>query len=75
MGNFAIVRVGSGQHLAEYASEPSALCAVRDVVLTRGQAAVSHLRLEYDDADGHTKTLATGPELAKRAALPKPSRG
>jgi hypothetical protein len=71
MGSFAIVHVGSGKHLAEYASEPSALCAVSDVVRTRGQAAVSHLRLEYDDAAGHTKTLATGPELAKRAALPK----
>lgn len=75
MGNFAIVHVGSGKHLAEYASEPSALCDVRDVVLTRGQAAVSQLRLEYDDADGHTKTLATGTELAKRAVLTKPYRG
>ena len=75
MGNFAIVHVGSGKHLAEYASEPSALRDVRDVILARGRDAVSQLCLEYDDADGHTKTLATGPELARRAALPKPSRG
>ena len=37
MGNFAIVHVGSGQHLAEYASDPSALCAVRDTVLTEAR--------------------------------------
>ena len=65
---------GNGRRLGDYDSERAALEDLWFAIQQHGEQAVLAIQLEYVDEQGHTRTVAEGATLARRAALANRSR-
>jgi hypothetical protein len=69
---FDLWDVETGNMIGTFEREEDALSVVRDLLSLNGEAYADALDLGWVETDGHSRTVAAGQDLARRALARRP---